>query len=127
MGKIAKINQLPLKILLFLVINDLLDTTAQLLMKKGVHHLFNLAHHDFYLFWIGVAIYLSNFFLWMYILSKTDLSIALPLASIGYILIPFAAIIFLHEVVPAMRWLGLVFIVLGIFYVSKSKPSRGMP
>jgi len=120
MEKITKINQLPLKIFLLLVVNDLLDTTAQLLMKKGVHHLFNFANPDFFLFWIGMAIYLFNFFLWMNILSKIDLSVALPLASSSYILIPVAAIFFLHEFVSPVRWLGLVFIVLGIYFVSRS-------
>ena len=127
MEKITKISRLPFKIFLFVVLNDLLDTTAQLLMKKGVHHLFNFANHDFFLFWIGLIIYLSNFFLWMYILSKTDLSIALPLASASYILIPIAAVYFLHEFVAPMRWLGLVLIMTGIYFVSMSKTSKGKP
>ena len=127
MEKIIKIGQLPLKIFLFIVINDLLDTAAQLLMKTGIHHLFDLTNHDFFLFWMGVAIYLFNFFLWMKILSKIDLSVALPLASSSYILIPVAAIFFLHEFVSPLRWLGLVFIVLGIYFVSQSKPSKVKP
>jgi drug/metabolite transporter (DMT)-like permease len=109
------------KIILLIVANDLLDTCAQLLMKKGVHHLFNIANHDCLLFWAGVAIYLFNFFLWMTILSKVDLSVALPLASSSYILIPIAAIFFLHEVVKPMRWLGLAFIIIGIYFISKSR------
>ena len=137
MEKIIKINQVPLKIFLFLVINDLLDTTAQLLMKKGlgiadlssvasfIHHLFNFADPHIFLFWIGLALYISNFILWMNILSKIDLSVALPLASVGYIIIPIAAIFFLHEHVTPMRWLGLVFIVFGIYFVTQSPPSKG--
>ena len=124
MEKIAKINQLPLKIFLFIIINDLLDTAAQLLMKKGIHHLFGFPHHDFFLFWMGVAVYLFNFFLWMKILSKIDLSVALPLASSSYILIPIAAIFFLHEFVSPIRWLGLVLIMLGIYFISQSKSSK---
>ena len=123
MEKIIKIGQLPLKILLLVITNDLLDTCAQLLMKKGVHHLFNFANHDFFLFWAGVLIYLFNFFLWMTILAKIDLSVALPLAGSSYILVPIAAVFFLHEVVKPMRWLGLVLIVLGIYFISQSKPS----
>ena len=132
MEKIIKIGQLPLKVFLFIVINDVIDTTAQLLMKKGLgmaelnnvgdffHHLFNFANHDIFYFWLGLAVYLSNFFLWMSILSKIDLSIALPLACVGYILIPFAAVFFLHEHVPVLRWVGLALIVTGIFCVSRS-------
>jgi len=117
----AAMTRLPLKIFLFIVLNDLLDTAAQLLMKKGIPHVFNYTHHDAFLFWTGLIIYLSNFFLWMYILSKTDLSIALPLASAGYILIPIAAIFFLHEFVSPLRFLGMVLIIIGICFVSQSK------
>ncbi len=127
MEKITKINQLPLKIFLFIIINDLLDTAAQLLMKKGIHHFINFPNPDSFLFWIGLIIYLSNFFLWMNILSKVDLSVALPLASSSYILIPIAAIFFLHEFVSPLRWLGLVLIILGIYFVSRSKPSQVSP
>jgi len=139
MEKIIKIGRVPLKIFLFILINDLLDTGAKLLMKKGLgscdlngvasffHLLFNFANHDILLFWIGLILYISNFILWMYILSKIDLSVALPLAGTGYILIPVAAIFFLHEFIPPLRWLGLVLIVLGIYFVSKSKPSETAP
>jgi len=139
MGKIAKINQLPLKIILFIILNDLIDTTGQLLMKKGLgtvdlisissffHHLFNFSNHDNFFFWIGLIIYISNFFLWMNILSTIDLSVALPLASSSYILIPFAAIFFLHEIIKPMRWLGLALIIVGIFFVSQSKSTEAKP
>ncbi len=120
MEKITKIKQLTLKVFLFIVINDLLDTAAQLLIKKGIHHLLDFPHQDFFLFWLGVIIYLSNFFLWMKILSKVELSVALPLASSSYILIPIAAIFFLHEFVSPLRWLGLVLIMIGIYFVSQS-------
>ncbi len=126
MEKITKINQLTFKIFLFIVINDLLDTTAQLLIKKGLGH-GDLSNPHIFLLWIGLAIYLSNFFLWMHILSKIDLSVALPLASTGYILIPIAAVFFLHEFVSPMRWLGLILIVIGIYFVSRSKPSEASP
>lgn len=136
MEKITKINQLTIKIFILIVISDLLDTNAQLLIKKGLgltdlssitsffQHLINFTNPNIFLFWIGLIIYLFNFFLWMHILSKTDLSVALPLASISYILIPIAAGFFLHEYVSPIRWLGLVFILLGIYSVSQSKPSR---
>jgi drug/metabolite transporter (DMT)-like permease len=132
MEKIIKIGRVPLKIFFLLILNDVLDTAAQLLMKKGLgtadlhsipgffHHLLNPANPLIFLFWIGVVIYLGNFFLWIKILCETDLSIALPLASAGYILIPVAAVFFLHEFVPPLRWLGLAFIIFGVYFVSQS-------
>jgi len=139
MEKITKVKQLTLKIFLFLAVNDLLDTAAQLLIKKGLglvalnsvpsffHHLSNFSNPHIFLFWIGLAIYLFNFLLWMKILSKVDLSVALPLASSGYILIPVAAVFFLHEHIKPMRWVSLVLIMLGIYFVSKSKTTGAKP
>ncbi len=128
-----KIGELPLNVFLLIVANDLSDTAAQVLMKKGlghidagsawsfVTHVAALRSPAMFFFLAGVLIYLSNFFIWMKILSKADLSIALPIGSTSYILIPIAAVLFLHEHVGLMRWAGLCFIVLGIHCVSRSK------
>ncbi|MDE2027565.1 MAG: EamA family transporter, partial [Candidatus Omnitrophica bacterium] len=85
------------------------------------------ASPDALLFWLGLAIYISNFFLWMKILSKVDLTIALPLASSAYIVIPIASVVFLHEHVPPLRWLGLAAIIAGVYCVAQSKSARGEP
>jgi len=122
MEKIAKINQLPLKIFFFLVINDMVDTLGQLLMKKGLGS-GDLSNPHILIFWIGLFFYVSNFILWMKILSKIDLSVALPLASMSYLLIPLAAVFFLHEHVHALRWLGLFLIMAGIYFISLSESS----
>jgi len=102
-----------------IVFLDVLDTASQLFMKKGIGHLDNAY------FWIGLLIYISTFFLWMRILSKVDLSIALPIASVGYMLIPVASVFFLHEQVSILRWAGIFLIVAGVYFVSKSK-SQGI-
>ncbi len=128
-----KIGELPLRVFFLIVINDLSDTAAQVLMKKGlghidagsigsfVAHVAALHGPGMFFFLAGVLIYLSNFFIWMRILSEADLSIALPVGSMSYILIPIAAVLFLHEHVGLIRWAGLCFIVLGIHCVSRSK------
>ncbi len=135
MEKIPQINQVPLKLFLLISLNDLIDTASQILMKKGLGsadinsalgfcaYLVDFAHPGLVFFWLGLAVWVSNFFLWMFILSKTDLSIAMPLASISYILVPCAAMVFLHEGIPPLRWAGLALIVAGIYYVSQSKPT----
>ena len=121
MEKIFKLDALSPKIFFFIALNDLLDTAAQVLIKKGVDHPLSFGAHDCIFFWIGLVIYLFNFFLWMKILSKVDLSVALPLVSSSYILIPLAAIFFLHEFISPLRWLGLISIVLGIYFIAKTK------
>jgi drug/metabolite transporter (DMT)-like permease len=73
-----------------------------------------------YLVWIGILMYTFNFFLWILILSKLDLSTAVPVASTNYVILPVLAVIFLHENISVLRWVGIFFIMLGIHFVSKS-------
>ncbi len=126
-------GHLTLKIFALLVLNDLGDTLAQLLMKKGLIHTgissvtfgnileFCAANSQSLLLWLGIIIQTLNFFIWIVILYKIDLSIAVPAGSTSYIFIPIVAAIFLHEHVSLLRWVGIVMIVLGIHFVSQSK------
>ena len=128
-----KQNRLTLKIFFLIVLNDIVDTIAQLFMKKGLLlmgigpvTLRNIAELVFkgassFLLWIGIILYASNFLVWIIVLYKIDLSIAMPVGSTSYILVPIAAIIFLHEYVSPLKWLGVLCIVVGIRFVSQSK------
>lgn len=131
----AKRGHLTLKIFALIVLNDLGDTLAQLLMKKGLIHTgissvtfgnileFCARNSSSVLLWLGIAVQLLNFFIWIVILYKVDLSIAMPVGSTCYIFIPIAAAIFLHEHVSLLRWAGIIMIVFGIHFVSQSVQS----
>ena len=110
-----KKSRLTLKIFSLIVLCDVVDTIAQLLMKKG------LLISSSFLVWAGVLIFALNFFIWIAILYKVDLSIAMPAGSVSYILVPLAAMLFLHEHVGLVRWIGICCIVCGIYFVSQSK------
>ncbi len=140
--KLRDQKKLTLKVFLAILLCDVFDSLAQLLMKKGLPRtgirLINFqsvadffSHHASSPFLhLGLLVYASNFFIWMMILSKVDLSIALPMGGSSYALIPLLAIIFLHESVIPLRWLGIALIVLGIYFVSKSgrlTPSNPRP
>lgn len=128
-------KSLSLKIFILIVLNDLGDTIAQVFLKKGLvaTGIDNLALGTLGqlvtkaiaspLLWCGLLIYALNFFLWILILYKVDLSIAIPVGSTGYILVPLAAIIFLHEHISLLRWGGIALIVLGIHFVSQTQHS----
>jgi drug/metabolite transporter (DMT)-like permease len=128
-----KKGHLTLKVFALLVLNDLGDTLAQFLMKKGLVGtgidsvtLANFWHFaavsvSSLLLWMGIAIHILNFFVWIVILYKIDLSIAMPAGSTSYIFIPIVAAIFLGEHVGALRWAGIALIILGIHFVAQSK------
>ncbi len=131
-----KNNSLTLKVFLLIVLNDIGDTIAQLLMKKGLSHtgidsvnINNIAEFSSKnaaspLIWIGIFVFILNFFVWIVILSRVDLSIAMPVGSTSYIFVPIAAMIFLHEHVSLMRWAGIALIIMGIHFVSQSRSSE---
>ena len=57
-------------------------------------------------FWIGLLSILFIFISWSVILSRIDLSVAVPVASFSYIGIPLVSMIFLHEKISWLRWSG---------------------
>ncbi len=57
--------------------------------------------------------------LWMYILKHYPLSVAYPMISLSYVFGLLAAILFFHESVSAMKWLGVSFIIIGCFLIAK--------
>ena len=71
--------------------------------------------------WLGIFFYALNFVVWIVILYKVDLSIAMPVGSTSYIFIPIMAMLFLHEHISVLRWVGILLIILGIHFVSQSK------
>jgi drug/metabolite transporter (DMT)-like permease len=129
-------KSLSLKIFALIVLNDLVDSVAQVFLKKGVD-VTGVGHLAFDtigslvmkglaspLLWIGILIYALNFFVWILILYKVDLSVAMPVGSSSYIFVPIAATLFLDEHISLLRWVGIALIVLGIHFVSQTKHSE---
>jgi drug/metabolite transporter (DMT)-like permease len=57
--------------------------------------------------------------LWFYILRHFELSKAYPMISISYVFGMLAAIYIFHESVPFSRWIGVLFIIIGVCLISK--------
>jgi multidrug transporter EmrE-like cation transporter len=72
------------------------------------------------LLWVGTACLILWLALFSAALSWADLSFVLPVSSSGYILHVALARYFLGEPVSTLRWIGTLFIVLGVVLVSKS-------
>lgn len=126
-------KRLTLKILLVLLFSDVLETLTQFSFKKSVipESGFDIvAFADIIVFlkgsfsspflWLGILCVALTFIIWSTILSKIDLSVAVPIASTSYILVPIVSIIFLHEKITLLRWSGIFFIIIGVIFVSLS-------
>jgi len=126
-------NHLTIKIILLIVLNDLGDTLAQFLMKKGLISTgieqvnfgnildFVTQNAASPLVWAGIIVFILNFLVWIIILFRVDLSIAMPIGSTSYIFVPLVAMIFLGEQVSLLRWIGIGAIILGINFVARSE------
>ena len=66
----------------------------------------------------GISFGISSV-LWMYIVKHYPLSVAYPMISLSYVFGMLAAIIFFHESVSAMKWLGVGFIMIGCCLIAK--------
>ncbi|BCG48504.1 Permease of the drug/metabolite transporter superfamily [Citrifermentans bremense] len=69
---------------------------------------------------LGTAMLAVFFFLWLAVLSWEDLSVALPMQALNYILVAFLSQYFLHEIVSPLRWAGTVLVAVGVIMITKS-------
>jgi len=68
----------------------------------------------------GMAIYFLSAVLWLYGLSRVELSYAYPLLALNMILVTFGARYILKERVSAFRWAGIALIAAGVALVASS-------
>ena len=126
-----------LKILLLLIACDILETALHFCFKKSAlaqssKVIVDLATAVEFLkatftspfLWLGLLAVVAVFIIWSTVLTKIDLSVAVPIASFSYILVPLVSIIFLHEQITALRWLGVFFVLAGVILVSLSSKER---
>jgi len=130
-------HKLTPKIFLSLVLADVLETFHQFCFKKsallendpniaGIYDLllfFNTVFSSPF-FWVGLLSLILMFIIWSTILSKIDLSVAVPVASFSYILVALVSILFLHETITLLRWAGIFLILAGVIVVSMSSQGK---
>lgn len=69
---------------------------------------------------VGTAMLAVFFFLWLAVLSWEDLSVALPMQALNYVLVAFLSQYFLGEVVSPLRWAGTLLVCIGVMMITKS-------
>lgn len=69
---------------------------------------------------VGTAMLALFFFLWLAVLSWEDLSVALPLQALNYVLVALLAKYLLHEQVSPLRWAGIALVCAGVMLITKS-------
>ena len=57
--------------------------------------------------------------LWFYIIKHFPFSMAYPMVSLSYVFGMIAAIVFFHEPVSYVKWLGVLLIMAGCYFIAK--------
>lgn len=130
-------KHLTLKIFFFLIFIDSLETFAQFCFKKSalpvsgfeikaINDVFHFASRllPSPFLWLGLFSVLLIFTLWSTILSKIDLSVAVPVCSFSYITVPLVSLFFFHEKISMLRWTGILIILFGVMLVSLSSKQK---
>lgn len=129
-----------LKLLLILLVGLVFESTGVVLLKKGMETIGEVhgytAGEMFRVFKAGVTnpqILLGVFFEALFfaclliLMSKSDISFLWPLTALSFVFATFAAIWFLGEKVSAVRWIGVVLIMIGAAFISYSEHAREKP
>ena len=98
-----------------------LGSAAQLFLKAGT----NASPVDFKLAFdprilAGITCYAVSLIVWILALSKTPVSVAYPMVSLGFALNALLAWWLLGETVTPMRMAGIGVIILGVVLVARS-------
>ena len=65
--------------------------------------------------------YILSIAFWFLALRTIKLSIAFPLQSLGYVIVTVASFVLFNERVSKLQIFGLIFILFGAYFVSRSK------
>lgn len=112
--------------LIFIAI--LLAVFGQLLMKKGMNKIGQIAVREFFgkrlisvilekFVILGIILYVLGTGVWLVVLSQEELSFAYPLVGTGYIITAISSKIFFKENLTMSRILGIFLIVIGAYII----------
>jgi drug/metabolite transporter (DMT)-like permease len=72
--------------------------------------------------WLGITSLLLFFVAYLLVLSWADYSYVQPASATGYLFVALLGYLLLGEVVPRMRWVGVLVICLGVLLVGGTPP-----
>lgn len=106
--------------LLLCVLNAALLACGQLLFKigsngkqlSGINDIISLLFTPVIL--CALTLYACTTLLWMFLLSKIDLSKAYPIQVLAFPLVMLLSSILLKENIPFIRWIGMGIVIIGV-------------
>lgn len=120
---------MKIDILAIVLINILMTTVGQVFLKLGaqslklhpslsVSALLSVATNAYLL--IGLLLYALGTLIWIYVLSRAELSQVYPMIALGFVLTAVAGFWLFHEPVTMQRIAGIFVICLGVVLIARS-------
>ncbi|MBT4109768.1 MAG: EamA family transporter [Pelagibacterales bacterium] len=116
---------------IFIISSVLLNAFAQILLKAGMKQFGNIdlknnimntcisiAFNPYII--SGFIAYGVSILLWLWVLSKVDVSLAYPFQALGYIVVTILAWIIFQENISYIRIIALIFITIGLIILAFS-------
>jgi drug/metabolite transporter (DMT)-like permease len=109
-----------------------LVVTGQLLLKFGMQQIGAISFSREHLFQSsikvitspviisGLILYFFSSFIWLFVISKAELSVVQPITALSYVLITFFSWLLFKEDVSLLRIAGVAAITLGVYLVARS-------
>jgi multidrug transporter EmrE-like cation transporter len=117
----------------FIISGVILNACAQLLLKAGTNAIGGAIHltmSNWFQTFVkvvtqlpilgGLACYAISLVVWIIGLSRTDVTIAYPMLSLGYVVSAFGAWMFLGEAVSPQRLAAIGVIVIGVVLLART-------
>ena len=116
---------------IFIISSVLLNALAQILLKAGMNKFGNIdlknsiintsisiALNPYII--TGFISYGISILLWLWVLSKVDVSLAYPFQALGYIVVTILAWLIFQENISFTRIMALIFITIGLIILAFS-------
>jgi drug/metabolite transporter (DMT)-like permease len=129
-----------IKLLLILIVGLVFESTGVILLKKGITSVGDIhgvtaseiirivkASVTNPQILMGVFFEALFFVCLLVLMSKSEISFLWPLTALSFVFATFAAMIFLHESVSWVRWIGVALIMLGAAFISYSEHAKEKP
>lgn len=103
----------------------LLAACGHLMIKAGLNGAISIAAHAMLLerlqiyfrqplVVLGLGIYGIGTALWVFAVSKHDISYVFPITALNYVLVTLGGMFLFSEAIPAKRWLGICVVIIGV-------------
>jgi len=117
--------------ILAIFISIFLAVVGQLLLKVGmlrvgkfsfnistlVHQYTRILLNPFVI--AGLFVFFISMLIWLYVLSRMELSFAYPFVALNYVLILFGSYFLLKETITLYKIVGVVVIIIGVYLVAR--------